>query len=256
MNVVFVQAFPYFYVPYDNDFPTDPLQGAGHHLIPLYTSFKCVASTLSTRGSRIVRGHLPASTVTHCCWGRIKDMIGAAWIATALTRMLPCCSTSICAPLCTCHGERNARWAGVWGAAPPTSVCSAARTRNPILRLSAGRGAVSEDHHVRAPLMCLRTQQLLSYWYMVPDQGTDLRTVWLLLLVVCTPCQGSGTIFTLAHQSHGPGQRAQKESACCVGTTRQMLAEQPSCYREAEWWGRICSPMRRMCPFCCSSRST
>ena len=43
LSNLYVQAFPYFYVPYDNDFPTDPVQGAEYCLFPNDTTLQCLA---------------------------------------------------------------------------------------------------------------------------------------------------------------------------------------------------------------------
>ena len=41
------QAFPYFYVPYDNDFPTDPVQGDNRSSMPGDIAFWYLAELLS-----------------------------------------------------------------------------------------------------------------------------------------------------------------------------------------------------------------
>ena len=163
------QAFPYFYVPYDIDFPTDPVQGDNRSSMPGDTGFRYLAELLSapltdTVGlSQSVQFTKQFSKCPylrskckkhHICEGRYS-----------MTGNLHC-SASICAPLCTCPGECDACWARDGGPAPPASIRSAARPCNALLWVLPGRGPIHEDRHVRPGLR--RPLQLYSNWQIDP----------------------------------------------------------------------------------------
>ena len=93
----------------------------------------CTVVLLPTEDSAVVRIYL-----SPLCG--IADDVPEQWCA---------CSASLYATLRALPGECHARWAGVWSAAPPESLCCSACACGPILWVPPGGGALPEDRHVR-----------------------------------------------------------------------------------------------------------
>ncbi len=135
-NRMVLQAFPYFYVPYDDSFPDEPAQGL--HATLAYTLSHLHHQTSMQPLAR----HLSSALICQQPTCRMAPSQMSLHSNNSTMNICLACSTNVSTPACTVSGGCHAAASGTRDRQETSGACCATCARNSLLWIPPRRKAV------------------------------------------------------------------------------------------------------------------